>query len=112
MKFNCKRIGTLLFCVLFFCLCAFFSLGMLIPGASSAVEGAEMPKLITDGRISDGFGDDFETWFSKRFAFRGKVVDLFSQLKETVFATGRSLSERTDFCSLTIRWTVISAKIR
>ena len=88
MKFNCKRIGTLLFCVLFFCLCAFFSLGMLIPGASSAVEGAEMPKLITDGRISDGFGDDFETWFSKRFAFRGKVVDLFSQLKETVFATG------------------------
>ena len=88
MKFNCKHIGTLLFCVLFFCLCAFFSLGMLIPGASSAVEGAEMPKLITDGRISDGFGDDFETWFSKRFAFRGKVVDLFSQLKETVFATG------------------------
>lgn len=88
MKYNCKTVGTLLFCVLFFCLCAFFSVGMLIPGASSAVEGAEMPVLITDGRISDGFGDDFETWFSKRFAFRGTVVDLFSQLKETVFATG------------------------
>ena len=63
MKFTIKTVGTLLFCVLFFCLCAFFSLGMLIPGASSAVEGAEMPALVTDGRISDGFGDDFETWF-------------------------------------------------
>ena len=88
MKFNCKTVGTLLFCIFFFCLCAFFSLGMLIPGASSAVEGAEMPALITDGRISDGFGDDFETWFSKRFAFRGKVVDLFSSLKENLFQTG------------------------
>ena len=88
MKFNCKTVGTLLFCVLFFCLCAFFSLGMLIPGASSAVEGAEMPVLITDGRISDGFGDAFETWFSKRFAFRGTVVDLFSTLKEQLFGTG------------------------
>lgn len=88
MKINCKTVGTLLFCILFFCLCAFFSLGMLIPGASSAVEGAEMPALITDGRISDGFGGDFETWFSKRFAFRGTVVDLFSSLKETVFGTG------------------------
>lgn len=88
MKFNCKSIGTLLFCVLFFCLCAFFSVGMLIPGASSAVEGAEMPVLMTDGRISDGFGDAFETWFSKRFAFRGTVVDLFSSLKEHLFQTG------------------------
>lgn len=88
MKYSFKSIGTLLFCILFFCLCAFFSVGMLIPGASSAVEGAEMPALITDGRISDGFGDDFETWFSKRFAFRGTVVDLFSSLKETVFQTG------------------------
>lgn len=88
MKYNCKTIGTLLFCILFFCLCAFFSLGMLIPGASSAVEGAEMPVLITDGRISDGFGDDFEAWFSKRFAYRGTVVDLFSSLKEQIFKTG------------------------
>ncbi len=88
MKYNCKTIGTLLFCILFFCLCTFFSVGMLIPGASSAVEGAEMPVLITDGRISDGFGDDFEAWFSKRFAFRGTVVDLFSSLKEHLFHTG------------------------
>ena len=87
---NCNRntIGALIFCVLFFVLCAFFSVGMLIPGASSAVEGAVMPGLITDGRITDGFGDAFETWFSKRFAFRGAVVDLFSSLKATVFRTG------------------------
>lgn len=88
MKYNPKTVGTLLFCALFFCLCAFFSVGMLIPGASTAVEGAEMPALMTDGRISDGFGDDFEAWFSKRFAFRSTVVDLFSSLKEHVFRTG------------------------
>ncbi len=76
------------FCVVFFCLLAVFSVGMLIPGASNAVEGAAMPALVTDGKISDGFGNDFETWFSKRFAFRGKVVDAFSALKETVFHTG------------------------
>lgn len=88
MKHSPITVARLVFCVVFFCLLAVFSLGMLIPGASSAVEGAEMPTLITDGKISDGFGNDFETWFSKRFAFRGKVVDVFSSLKETVFKTG------------------------
>ena len=83
-----KHGAALLFCVLFFCMCAFFSVGMLIPGASVAVEGAEMPALITDGRISSGFGDAFEAWFSKRFAFRGAVVDAFSALREKLFQTG------------------------
>ncbi len=88
MKHNLLFAVRLVFCVVFFLLLSVFSLGMLIPGASSAVEGAEMPALMTDGCISDSFGDDFETWFSKRFAFRGKVVDAFSSLKETVFRTG------------------------
>lgn len=88
MKPKFTKAAGILFCVLFFCLFSVFSLGMLIPGASEAVEGAEMPALITDGRISDGFGSDFETWFSKRFAFRGSVVDAFSALKETIFKTG------------------------
>ncbi len=88
MKSKLLSVTRAVFCVVFFCLLAVFSVGMLIPGASSAVEGAQMPSLITDGRISDGFGNDFETWFSKRFAFRGKVVDAFSSIKETVFHTG------------------------
>ncbi|MGM9626092.1 MAG: hypothetical protein ACI3XM_10360 [Eubacteriales bacterium] len=88
MKPNFSKCIGLCFCVLFFCLFSVFSLGMLIPGASEAVEGAQMPAFMTDGRISDGFGTDFETWFSRRFAFRGKVVDAFSALKETVFKTG------------------------
>ncbi len=88
MKDKLKKIGFLAFSLFFFCFCAFFSLGMLIPGASEAAEGAEMPALYKDGRISDGFGDDFETWFSKRFAYRGQVVDLFSALRAEVFQTG------------------------
>lgn len=88
MKRSLKTFAALGFCVLFFCMCAFFSLGMLIPGASVAVEGAKMPQLITDGRISGSFGNDFEDWFSKRFAFRGKIVDAFSSLREALFRTG------------------------
>ena len=62
---------------------------MLIPGASQAAEGAgKRPELIEDGKINDNFGDEFETWFSKSFAFRGKVVDAFDSFREKVLKTG------------------------
>jgi len=47
-----------------------------------------MPKLVENGRIYDDFGTEFETWFSKRFAYRSQVVDAFSALRERVFSTG------------------------
>lgn len=84
-----KKTLLILFCVLFFSACVFFSLGMLIPGASDAAEGAgSFPAFIIDGKINSDFGDGLETWFSKTFAFRGKVVDAFSALREKVFHTG------------------------
>jgi len=84
-----KKIALILFCVLFFAVCAFFSLGMLIPGSSEATEGAgEFPALLKDGAVNGDFGDEFEAWFSKKFAFRGYVVDAFSAIRETVFRTG------------------------
>ena len=84
-----KEILLIAFIALFFVSCALFSLGMLIPHASDAVEGAgEFPKFIVDGRINDDFGDELETWFSKSFAFRGKVVDAFSAFRENVLKTG------------------------
>lgn len=84
-----KKVFLSVFCAAFFAFLAFFSLGMLLPGASNAQEGAsEMPSLIEDGKINDGFGDRFEDWFSKSFAYRSEVVSAFSALRESVFATG------------------------
>lgn len=84
-----KKALLALFCAAFFAFSAFFSLGMLIPGASVAEEGAASPPaLIEDGRISDDFGDRFEDYFSKSFAYRSRVVSAFASLRERVFATG------------------------
>ncbi len=88
MKFSKQNIGRIVFCAIFLVSCAFFSLGMLIPGASDAAEGATFPTLIKDGRVTQGFGNDLEEWFAKRFAWRGYVVDGFAAIKEKVFKTG------------------------
>ena len=83
-----KKIPAILFSAAFFLLCAFFSLGMLIPGAADAADSGAMPALVTDGKISSTWRDDFESWFSKHFAYRDILVDAFSSLKERVFSTG------------------------
>ena len=83
-----KKAFCVVFCAAFFAVCAFFSLGMLIPGASVAAEGAEKPVLVEDGKLQSGFGEAFETWFSRSFAYRSYVVDAFSALRETCFRTG------------------------
>lgn len=89
-----KKIMLVIYCALFLILCAFFSLGMMIPGAanmSSSAEGAEMPKLLTEEpnvSINSDFGLEFEEYFAKSFAYRNKVVDLFSAIKSSIFSEG------------------------
>ncbi len=87
-----KKISSIIYCALFFGVCAFFSLGMLIPGASQAAEGdVKMPKLIYDTpnlSVNSDFGDEFEAYFQKSFAYRNKVVDAFATLKTSVFSEG------------------------
>ncbi|MCR5681568.1 MAG: hypothetical protein K6G29_03875 [Clostridiales bacterium] len=83
-----KRFPAILFIAAFFFLCVFFSLGMLLPGAADAADSGDMPKLVSDGKISATWRDDFEGWFSKHFAYRDVLVDAFSVLKEKVFRTG------------------------
>ncbi len=88
---NTKKTLLIIYCVLFFLPCAFFSLGMIIPGAANAVEGAEMPSLIKGGdtlTVNTKFGSEFEEYFSKSFAYRNYVVDTFSALKAGVFNDG------------------------
>ena len=89
-----KKIMLAIYCALFLIPCAFFSLGMMIPGAanaSSSVEGAKMPQLLCEEpsiSINSKFGLEFEEYFAKTFAYRNKVVDLFSSLKSNVFSEG------------------------
>ncbi len=77
------------FCVIFFVICAFFSTAMLIPGASRVAEGGvEMPRLVTEDGINSKFGTEFEEYFSRAFAFRGKAVELWSAMKVNIFGEG------------------------
>lgn len=88
---NTKKILLIIYCALFFIPCAFFSLGMVIPGAANAAEGAEMPSLIEEGdtlTINTKIGTEFEEYFAKSFAYRNNVVDAFSTIKEKIFSDG------------------------
>jgi len=81
----------ILYCALFLIPCAFFSLGMLIPGTDVSAEGAVMPKFIDKDEvlsINRSFGNELEDYFSKSFALRGKMVDAFSALKLAIFHEG------------------------
>ena len=79
----------IIFCTLFFATCLFFLVAMLIPGASNITEGeVVMPRLITENGINQEFGDQYEEYFSKAFAFRGKVVDIYSTIRENLFREG------------------------
>ncbi len=86
-----KKTLLIIYCVLFFVPCVLFSLGMVIPGAANAAEGAEMPSLIEEGdtpTINTKIGTELEEYFAKSFAYRNNVVDLFSTIKENIFSEG------------------------
>lgn len=86
-----KKILSILYCTLFFGICVFFSAGLLLPQTKAAEvteSKGEMPKLKTDDGINGHFGNEFEEWFSKNFAFRDTVVDVYSSLRMNLFSEG------------------------
>lgn len=87
-----KKTILVIYIALFIGVCSFFSVGMLIPGAADAAEGdVSMPSLLTDPpfiTINSDFGDEFEEYFQKSFAYRNKVVDAFALFKSSVFSEG------------------------
>lgn len=83
------RIIKLTVCILFFAICTFFSLGTLITGSSVITEGGiEKPKLITETGVNRNFGNEYEEYFSRAFAYRRYVVDAWSDLRVKVFSEG------------------------
>ena len=76
-----------LFTVLFFTVCVFFSLGLVLPGAVDP-DGEKAPRLLTETGINDDFGSEFEEWFSKNFAFHDRVTDFYADAKLVLFAEG------------------------
>lgn len=80
---------SILFCTVFFGICVFFSAGLLLPGAADSAEEREsMHALTSENGINSNFGNEFEEWFSKNFAFCDAVTDLYSTLKMNLFAEG------------------------
>lgn len=76
-------------CVLFFALCSFFSLGTLINGSSIITEGGiEKPQLFTNDGINRNFGNEYEEYFSRAFAYRRYVVDAWSDIRINLFSDG------------------------
>ncbi len=73
-------------------LCLFFSVGAFFFGPDAEAEGRELsafPSLRTDeGRLNLEFTEEFETYFSERFALRTELVTLNSLMKSEFFASG------------------------
>ena len=82
-----KKTAAYLFTALFMAVCLIFSLGLLLPGAADS-DGEGMPALMTEGKVNDDFGNQFEEWFSKNFAFHDTVTDLYADLKLALFDEG------------------------
>ncbi|MCI8388765.1 MAG: hypothetical protein HFE63_09895 [Clostridiales bacterium] len=83
------KILKISFCTLFFATCLFFSLAMMIPGASNIAESdVEKPQIFLDGYINQDFGNEYEEYFSKAFAFRSNVVGAWSAIRTSIFAEG------------------------
>ncbi len=85
-----KKIFKILYCAVFFAACLFLSVGLIFPGASDSTEGGNMPHIIRDSisQYDPNYEEDFENWFSKSFAYRGRISDWFSSLRERIFLTG------------------------
>lgn len=83
------RTVKLIVCILFFAVCAFFSLGTLITGSSVITEGGiEKPRLITETGVNRNFGNEYEEYFSRAFAYRRYVVDAWSALRVNLLHEG------------------------
>jgi len=84
-----KKLGSVLYCAVFFAICAFFSLGLLLgEGVAGSVDRDTVPALVNEEGLNQKIGTEYEKWFSENFAFRDSVVDLFSSLKETLLLEG------------------------
>ncbi|MBQ7921585.1 MAG: hypothetical protein IJ325_03290 [Clostridia bacterium] len=93
-----KKTVCKLFILLFFAVCVFFSLGLVLPGASDP-ESDNPPELLTENGINDDFGSEFEEWFSKHFAFHHAVTDFFADARLALFSEGNDqvIAGRDDF---------------
>ncbi len=88
---NTKKILLIVYCALILIPCAFFSLGVAIPGAANTVDGSDIPSIMEKGNsiiINTKIGTQFEEYFAKNFAYRNSVVDAFSTVKENIFSDG------------------------
>ncbi len=82
-----KKILIYIFISIFFAMCVFFSLGLVLKDAS-ADDVAPPPKLVIYGKINSKIGGEFEEWFSKNFAFSKDLTDIYADIKLKLFDEG------------------------
>ncbi len=85
-----RKLLAILYCALFLIPCVFFSLGVFIPGAVEKNNEAVMPNILKQSPITlnTDFGNEFEEYFQKSFAYRDKVVNIFASLRENLLSEG------------------------
>ncbi len=84
--------GYLIYCLLFWAVCAVPSVMMLFPskGDNSAEKRTleELPKIQNEnGTVNENFGDEFTAYVSDHFGFRQQLATLDSKVKSDLFHT-------------------------
>ncbi len=78
----------IIFCVLFFAICAFPAVSMLFTKQDAALERreeTELPKLMENGELNTEIGDQLESYISENFGFRAEMVTLNNGILSGVF---------------------------
>ncbi len=81
-----KKVAQFLFIFIFFSICVFFSLGLILP--SAVTDDTPPPQLIKDEKLNSKIGTELEEWFSKHFAYCGRITDLYADIRLSVFGIG------------------------
>lgn len=78
----------IIFCVLFFMICAFPAVSMFFTSQDSSLERreeTEPPKLISNGKLNQQIGDQLEGYISQNFGFRSIMVNANNSLLSSIF---------------------------
>lgn len=78
----------IIFCVLFFAICAFPAVSMFFTSQDADLERrekAEMPKLVEDGKLNIEIGDQLESYVSENFGFRAEFVSANNAILSGIF---------------------------
>lgn len=78
----------IIFCALFFAVCAFPAVSMFFSEQDASVERreeTELPEIVVNGKLNQDFGDGVESYVSEHFGFRAELVTANNALLSGIF---------------------------